>query len=934
MLEFLVGAGLDDGLAWRNLLAPGKARAGWECVGPSGLVRRLGVLFGVPTEPAPRAMRAQHMEARLAAYDDGSRHFSASRAADSAGVAAYLLALCDELRLCGWDGRPLKGSVRMEELSELERVEAGGVLPQGEPHRALAVLRALESARELPLPLRVTLSSPRAHFPPLHQAIFDALKKLGVDFDGDTAAAEAVEPGSDLGQLKAVLALSRRTTKGLRGDGSVLFLEAETPWEAADLLGAWLSDHPAERRTLIVPREGALLDAVMRRRGLPGLGVHSQSRWRPVLQVLPLRLALLFSPRDPARAIELLSLPTAPLPGYVRRALIGALQEMPGIDSDAWHRAVEESLKEAREKALADARVQKFEDAEAEALAQNEVDRISAAVDRWFGSAGHEPEVGVPVSDAMAVCRLVAQWAQARAAGEEGQDASFGEAAHVARSLEQALGYSTPDALIPRLRLEQLHDAVLGAGAAARETEGSIGRPAVVHSPGAVLEADEVIWWSFDEKGAAATGRSAPPLWTRVEVEALAAAGVHVASSEARRVQERAEWMRPILSARSRVVFVRTRCTGGEPTQPHPFEDELSSLFPRDAFKACTVTAERAVDGEPVPVGTGWSPLSGAIAPHEILPNAVWQLAAEHLAPHVPLSPTAIEGFLGCPLKWALGSVAGLKGGALGGLPEGSQLVGSFAHRLLQDLFFAKDAPAFDTVTSDEASKWVGSAFDTRVEQEAAPLLRPGNENDRRRARDAIVRAAANLVTMLKDSGWRPIEPEAEVEGRFDGLAFEGRIDLLLEKDGKKAVLDLKLGKTENRRAELRDGRALQLSLYSSALAGGKGDWPPTAYMTVGDARVLTASSEFGSQTEKVQGPTQRQTVKAAEQMWKWWRKVVDEGMVPARHEELVEEALERSTEIAGESPLDNVFLELRVPCGYCDFQALCATRVTREGTR
>ena len=64
MLE-LVLTTADGGTPWRHLLAPGEARAGWECVGPQGLVRRVGRLLGFPTEPAPALDRLAVLLSRL-----------------------------------------------------------------------------------------------------------------------------------------------------------------------------------------------------------------------------------------------------------------------------------------------------------------------------------------------------------------------------------------------------------------------------------------------------------------------------------------------------------------------------------------------------------------------------------------------------------------------------------------------------------------------------------------------------------------------------------------------------------------------------------------------------------------------------------------------------------------------------------------------------
>src|SRR6266540_2383272 len=155
MLELLLTA-RDGGTAWRHLFAPGQARAGWECVGPLGLAKRLGRLFGVRGEPAPHAERVSAYATRLAELDDGARSFSRSRASDPWGVASYLLALRDRLRAGEWDGGALAGSPRPADLPE-------------------------------PLPLRI--AGPEAAFEPIVRSVVAALATRGatVEREGDEA---------------------------------------------------------------------------------------------------------------------------------------------------------------------------------------------------------------------------------------------------------------------------------------------------------------------------------------------------------------------------------------------------------------------------------------------------------------------------------------------------------------------------------------------------------------------------------------------------------------------------------------------------------------------------------------------------------------------------------------------------------------------------
>ena len=174
MLDLLLSAH-DGGTSWRQLLEPGEARAGFECVGPAGLARRMGRVLGVPARPAEAPLRLAAFATKLDQHDDGNRSYSASRKHDPFGVSRFLLALRDALRMAGWDGRGLTGSPRLGDLAELERL--GTRLPAGLPDVLADLVAALTGP--LPFPVRVQMAAPRSAFAPMVLALVDAMAAAG-----------------------------------------------------------------------------------------------------------------------------------------------------------------------------------------------------------------------------------------------------------------------------------------------------------------------------------------------------------------------------------------------------------------------------------------------------------------------------------------------------------------------------------------------------------------------------------------------------------------------------------------------------------------------------------------------------------------------------------------------------------------------------------
>jgi hypothetical protein len=919
MLTLLLYA-QDGGTAWRHLLTEGEARAGFEPVGPLGLARRLGRILGIPTELATAPERLASYGLRLDAHDDGSRSYSSSRKQDPFGVARYLLGLRDALRLLGWDGRAVDGSARLADLAALEQLVPP--LPPGLPDVIAELTAGVAAAGELPFPVRLELCTSRQAFPPLLRRLLEALAAAGATVVDPAATAALAPPDTDLGVVQRALLGGARERPALRGDGTFVLLEADTPLEAAELAASLARTRPLQQVTFVVPTEPATLDAALARQGLPTLGVPSASHLRPHLQVLPLRLALAFAPQDPFRAAELLLLPGGPLPVHAQRALLGALGEMPGVGSPAWREAVEKTVAAEATRAAANGK-----DASATSAAGT---ALRERIAEWFGGELHCPVAGIPAATAAALCAEVATWAGGRVKGaldrataEPNSDAVddsalWGHAAAVARTLEQLLVGRPPGERLPEQSLMQLHELAVGSGSELAAFDGESGRPAVVSNPAAVTApCAEVVWWGFV---ADADAGPAPDPWTGVEREALRRAGVALPDPGEQRGLEAEGWRRPILAARERATLVRWRLAGADAAGPHPFLDELYSRVAEGALGRCTVASEHVL------AQTGaarWEAATVEVAPATIMTQRpAWKVPPHTLVPAGTLSSTSLDAFLGCPFKWALRYQAQLRPGEGVNLPEGNQLLGDFAHRLLQDMLCGDEKLDVAAATPEDARAWVRKAFDARVGLEAAPLVRRGGEVELDRARTIVATAAVSLLDFLKRAGWKPVDAEREVQGTFAGLPASGFVDLVVEKDGVEAIVDLKLSGLRYRQEELEEGQALQLALYASLLGKRGKKLPPTGFFILQDGQLLTTDGKAFPGATVVDGPGAQETLEGSEEGFRYWQKVLATGLVPSMQERIGWEA---AVVGAAGPPPDEDSLARRPPsCRYCDYQPLC----------
>jgi RecB family exonuclease len=925
MLHLLLTS-TDGGTAWRHLLAHGEARAGWECVGPLGLARRLGRVLGFPAQPASGPDRVAAYATRLDRHDDRRRSYSASRENDAFGVASFLLSLRNRLRQAGWRGQGLEHSARLEDLVALEGL-GDPPLPPGFPDVLDSLARALEETK-LPFPVTVDLTVPRNGFSGLMLRLLDALARAGARV-GEPAADAPSAPGTtDLGRMQRAFLDVSSPPAALSGDGTFLLLDADTALEAAELAASYARTRSLSSTTIVVAGEPGALDAALARQGLPTLGLSTASPLRPHLQVLPLRLTLAFRPRDPFRAAELLLLPGGPLPGRVRRELLSALSEMPGIGSPAWKEAVDKAVTEETERGRAVG--------VASGTAVSNGKRLAEKIDAWFGGEDWDPREGIPAAKASALCEMVARWAGARAGaaaaapampdGEEDARAGHSElwahAAAVARTLQRMLVARPPGERLSQLALAQLHHLAVGNGSDLAACAGEAGRPAVCTSPDEVLTgAATSIWFGFVPNAGAL-----PEPWTDAERQALAAAGLTLPEpGEARRF-EAWGWRQPLLAASECVALVRWRLEGPKPIAPHPLLDEVRTRVVAGALERCTVGSERLLAAGAVPFAPRLEEVEPA-AP--ISPRGVWNVAAAALAPAGTLSASQLESLLGCPFRWALEHQAALRPGRALDIPDGKRLLGDFAHRVLQDMVLGPDRVDLARTSEAEASTWAARAFDERVGSEAAPLVRVGREVERDSARTLVAGAAGALVRHLRAGAWKVSATEKEVAGAFAGQPVKGYVDLALEKDGRAALLDLKLSGAWYRRKELEEGRALQLALYASMMRGGGEAYPPAGYLILEDGQLLTTSPRAFPGATVVSGLTEHETLQAAEEGFGYWRKVFEKGVLPILSDELEwEEAVEKA---GGPLPDEDGPARHEPPCKFCRVGALCRIAVGQE---
>lgn len=876
-----------DGRTYPDASAPTGA-VDAAIVGPAGLTEALEAQLGLTGPATPRAVRIAAYIAKIRAAGGASRFWSASFAKDPWSTATELLSFRDALVAGGWSCGPV-GFQRIDDLAEVE--VKGAPLPGGLADRVATLIPALTSRPGLRL-ARLFLLEARSGLPPFWLRLIDTLESVGVvivEHAGGTPATE----GTDLRRLQK--ALEGGASEPLTGDGSLVLVEADTALMAAEAVADWLAAGPAESLdgTVVLAPDGdtALLDGVLSSRGLPALGLSSRSPWRGALQVLPLAFAVAWRPFDPKALLNLLMLPRPPMPRFASGRLARALTAEPGLDGRKWTSAWEEI--EAQALAL-------NVDAGAKAAA-----KTAAQMARWRGwTAGgqFDRSVGMPAVEARQIAGRVAAWAM-EADGGAG-DQLLLAVAGAARAFSEAVDRLEQEVL-PALLLERILGQVLADGVQNPSHAPEEGGLRAVRAPGALWRgAPRVVWWSFVGPGE----RIAQHPWSEAELAALEAVGVRLETSTAASVRIASSYASVLQRASEHVLLVRPALSRADKTVAHPLAHQLRPLL-KNAAPEVHFRAERLLREGDVTLANRVlvrQPKETLVPP---VARAAWDLpatAVDRLEGRRE-SATSLGRLVKCQLAWFTQDVLSLRSGAFAEIPKPDQLFGNLAHEIARQLLPPGAPPPLDHLR--EAAS---DLFESLLPQMAALLQQPQFAGELAAARELVPAALESLVRLLHDRGLEVVGTEIEREADIGELALQGRLDILVRRDGRTAVLDLKWTGNDRRfREEIIEGRAVQLAVYRGIAGGEASDG---GYFMLRQRRILAPAGSMLADDVLDARRTETETLQLVGADWKVWRDLARTGAVLAAGVVGAED----------HRPAGLGFDPATEPCRFCDLTSLC----------
>ncbi|NNM12130.1 MAG: hypothetical protein HKO60_09415 [Pseudomonadales bacterium] len=821
-------------------------------VGPKGFLSLLETQLGVAPNEVPFTRRLIQYLACIEEVNHAGAFYFDSYQADPFSVARKLLQWRDQWYEAGWRGS-FTGAVpaRLADMAAIETLAATQVA-SNIGQRMQCVLGLLE--QHCTSIESITFLDALQHFPPFWQKLISA---VDAQLLAPADLAPLAKPGSDLHALQHYLINNETGALDLRGDNSIVALQSGIAGDSAIPIAAHSNALLAQGKqvALLAEVRAELIDEANTTLYSPRIGLSARSSSRPLFQVLPLALELLWSPLDVRSLMQFLSHPYGPLPQRVRRVLAQSVATAPGIGGEPWNQAIAELLEHSE---------------------GNARDKLAASIKYWLQAGRFNPEQGAPCEVLVERGKRVLDWLLGRREAESDNDMRNYYAVAINQVQEFLLAIErlaeSGRTLLSRDNVMRLVDDVRGSGAAVSDRNAQLlpgQAPLLVakHSGAFHCPLQEIIWWDCQ-----ASDRVARWPWPAPEQAALQNAGVMLQSEAAQLDWLAQAWLRPILFASERCTLVLHDDTD----RHHPVWDRLTANIKglalhninSDAAQQFLQLPLQALPARDLPAMKRW-----------------WQMpASTPIEARKQESYSSLQNYIYSPYQWLLKYAARIRPGFIEPLNDGGRLRGNLAHHLVEQFFAGHSDIAVIDITSVAA--WVDKHLPVLIEQEGATLLTAGRQAECAEFVAGMRRALPALVQHLHDAGVQRVETERLETADFFGGELQGYIDLLAHAaSGQEIIVDLKWGGRNYQRKNLREGSYLQLAVYAQlreSQAVSKSGNAQLSYFILRDAQMLSLSHKLFPNAEIIDpddGGDWQSLWRSFESSWRWRKLQIDKGL-------------------------------------------------------
>ncbi|GMO34291.1 MAG: PD-(D/E)XK nuclease family protein [Termitinemataceae bacterium] len=831
-------------------------------VGQEGMLSLLQTHLGLGGVDESVAIRIEQYRKRMEAVNSDSAWFHKSFELDRWSTAKQLLNWRDELIFAGWDGKPLPAGIskRLDALSEIENKNKQVPLVKGTAEKLLEVLNEIDYL-DASCIKSIQLTEPLELLPYLWQKVFEKLKDLRVTIEEPQLQA----PNVDIGNKSLVL------------------LEADTEWEAAEALAMWLAADKEKNDdiNMIVQGVSSALDFALHRMGLPRSGNSESSKWRANLQILPLVFANAWEPIELGSLLSLLSLPNSPIPRIVRSNLLRALRKEAGVKGEEWNKAIER-IKEKYVK-------EDWETAK--------IEKLLIQIDDMLVSKRFNQTVGMSESEIVERCNWIID------SDQKELDVSK-DHAKVLKQLVSGCGN------ISRVQLDRMIDSLISGESLGIKAEASPWNHAT--HPGSLTASRPIlIWWNFIKQASASA-----TYWNTTERKELEGIGIVLDKIGTTQAREAYSWKNAFLKAGEKIILVRCKKLRGEDTTRHPLWDMITAFaeikWGKDAAKKFIYPVTNTFFAKEDWNMFGRKGKAMLVSKNKLPIERHSFDIPKQLIKQIDLGKTSysdMKTLLECPLKWVLQNKAKMRYSDMCSIPKLHLSVGNLFHKIAEEIFKQPK----DKWTSSEAER----LFDDKVKSMAIELCAEGSELEKKRQKNKMVAAITELVKLINENHYEFVSVEDNnFNLSLDGVPFRGRLDLILkDKNGAFIVIDYKTDKTDKyKKEEIKNNTDLQLASYVWMIENRNTNAKVTAaYYMVEHGYLLDDNQEH---LELV--------FSNGEQAWKTELKNLEMGTVIKGKEK------NESKDKTENDDDTNCVFKLEVLCKYCDYFGLCKPNVNK----
>ena len=898
-----------DGSVWSDE----ESSVGVVKTGPLGLLRILETRLGTGRELEHPVHRIDQYMQRLQLIDRESIWFHKSFAIDQWSTARQLLEWRDELIEAGWDGCAIStSSPRLGALAELESVESP--LSYGQSDRLQSVIKSLKS--DIPAHIEsIILTEPLTMLPLIWQSVIELLESQGTNISYLSIPASNPQ-ASNLSYIKSEINGVDGQNTISSGDDSLILLKYDNEWEAAEHLALWLASEyeSNDQVAIICGMDTSILDQVLKRHGLPSIGRTTPSKWRELQQILPLTLANAWQPVDIRLIVELLSLTLSAFPRWACKRLLKAIAEEPGVGGRAWNNALVD---------IAERQIDFLDDKDDPAAKEKAAALIKLInellVNNRFNSTDGIPEVKLRERCQMLIEKL---------AWQVDEIPMLAEVISQAREIQSL---SMGKGVIPRVMLDRMLDTVIGPGNALDDMNEEAAPWQVFDHPGQITDScKNIIWWGFN-----APASPSLTYWSPQERLDLSEHGIILEETKTFRSREAYEWQQGFMCADKRFIAIYISRVDGEDVEHHPYWDTILSAAsnvnddtPEEIVKSCICKESKDYRNTGDWQFAGRKSLLERVQKSEAYPvTTSYTVPCSSIKKPESLSYTQMSTLIGCPFKWTLQYHAKLRPSESQSIPTGNQMIGTFCHRIVEELY--AEATHLD---ADDAYEKAGQLFDRLIPSMASELLLEGSAAERQRYRTSITEAVHQLVTAINRLHLSVEKTEALLDGVVNGIPYKGFTDILLrDSAGHPFVLDMKWSSSINyRKKEVEEGATLQLAAYAWMLRSAEPSHQVHAgYFMLAQGQLLSSSPLLADEAIK--------TPHALEEIWDMGVvsmnatiENLETGTVEVRG--LVEKEKAQELNLSDEKAIENIKAEYirngmlyqSPPCMFCDYIQLC----------